>query len=327
MTVPEEGPSEDPQRRSSAETPAVPPSEQPDDAARLLTSDAPESTGTATPAAEPEDEKRRGARTDRGARTSRTARDARRTDRTRPEIPIRYSDSLRMYVASGVGVIVALVVLFPAMDAQVDRIGEFDSYASWLRSYLTTVAVEFYIFFWVAFSACYLIHTHLAYRGTPPPRLRAVAAAQLESERSSRLLRIMGMTGAANWSVSAAVVAVVLTVAIATSDTMGDDPRYIILGFATVAVSWLMMVYTYALRYMRLHASGERIDFEVEEELEFGEYLTMAVQISTMAATMGASIRSRAVWRAVREHTLLGFVFNTVIVAMTVSLLFGGVAG
>ncbi|WP_254668911.1 DUF1345 domain-containing protein [Brevibacterium sp. CS2] len=56
----------------------------------------------------------------------------------------------------------------------------------------------------------------------------------------------------------------------------------------------------------------------------FGDHLTMAFTMSTMASTLGARIRTRTGWRAAREHTALAFVFNTVIVAMTVSLLFGG---
>ena len=43
-----------------------------------------------------------------------------------------------------------------------------------------------------------------------------------------------------------------------------------------------------------------------------------------MAATVSATIRSRKAWTLVRVNVLFAFAFNSVIVAMMVSLLFGG---
>jgi len=55
-----------------------------------------------------------------------------------------------------------------------------------------------------------------------------------------------------------------------------------------------------------------------------GDDVTFAVLISTMAATTSADITSRIAWRAVRTNVVIAFVFNSVIIAMMVSLLFGG---
>lgn len=53
-------------------------------------------------------------------------------------------------------------------------------------------------------------------------------------------------------------------------------------------------------------------------------YLTLAVLLPTMAATVSAKIRSRKAWTLVRVNVIFAFAFNSVIVAMMVSLLFGG---
>lgn len=59
----------------------------------------------------------------------------------------------------------------------------------------------------------------------------------------------------------------------------------------------------------------------------FADYLTLAVLLSTMAATVSARVRSRKAWTLVRINVVFAFAFNSVIVAMMVSLLFGGLVG
>jgi uncharacterized membrane protein len=66
---------------------------------------------------------------------------------------------------------------------------------------------------------------------------------------------------------------------------------------------------------------------ELEGEPPFADYLTLAVLMSATAATVSAQIRSREAWSLVRVHVLLAFTFNSVVVAMMVSLLFGGLGG
>lgn len=89
------------------------------------------------------------------------------------------------------------------------------------------------------------------------------------------------------------------------------------------------MVYAFALQYLRLdagrRADGERhLVVDVEGDPQFGDYLTLAVLLSAMAATVSGHLRSRAAWTLARTHVLLAFAFNSVVVAMMVSLLFGG---
>lgn len=91
------------------------------------------------------------------------------------------------------------------------------------------------------------------------------------------------------------------------------------------------MVYSFALTYMRVDAGSpadtdSKMIFHGEPPTEFADYLTLAVLASTMAATISATIRSRRAWRVIRTNVVLAFVFNSVIIAMMVSLLFGGLA-
>ncbi|WP_285136507.1 hypothetical protein [Microbacterium sp. lyk4-40-TSB-66] len=82
---------------------------------------------------------------------------------------------------------------------------------------------------------------------------------------------------------------------------------------------------TLALEYLRLSVSdGDHIALEVSERPVFADFLTFAVLVSAMAATVSARVTSRRAWTLVRLNVLFAFAFNSVIVAMMVSLLFGG---
>ena len=119
-----------------------------------------------------------------------------------------------------------------------------------------------------------------------------------------------------------------LTLIVAQSPVYREDWLYIVLGLATVASSWALMVYSFALEYLRLElAAGDdepHVVLGVQGSPQFTDFLTFAVLLSTMAATVSADVRSRKAWTLVRVNVLFAFAFNSVIVAMMVSLLFGG---
>jgi uncharacterized membrane protein len=122
---------------------------------------------------------------------------------------------------------------------------------------------------------------------------------------------------------------VVVTVLIAQDPAFRRDWLYVGVGLLCVACSWALMAYAFALQYLRLDSErrtdGTRhVVMELEGDPRFTDYLTLAVLLSAMAATVSAQIRSREAWSLVRAHVLLAFMFNSVVVAMMVSLLFGG---
>lgn len=191
-----------------------------------------------------------------------------------------------------------------------------------------STAVVTYLAFWPVFVVVYLVWTHLTYARRGPRAL--VASTQREAALSRRWwTRLLGYGGASSWTLAAAVVAVVVTVLIAQDPVYRRDWLYVGLGLLCVACSWALMAYAFALQYLRLD-SGRRADgtrhvvMELEGDPEFADYLTLAVLLSAMAATVSAQIRSREAWSIVRAHVLLAFTFNSVVVAMMVSLLFGG---
>lgn len=194
----------------------------------------------------------------------------------------------------------------------------------------STVLIAAYLAAWPAFVAIYLVWTHVVYAQRGP---RALAVVARQESRSLRRVwvRIFGYGGASNWALLGALVAVALTIVVAQNPAFQGDWVFILLGLLTVASSWALMVYSFALEYLRLASvkdeDGALIEVNVEGDPQFTDYLTLAILLSTMAATVSANIRSRRAWTLVRVNVLFAFTFNTVIVAMMVSLLFGGALG
>lgn len=189
-------------------------------------------------------------------------------------------------------------------------------------------AVLFYLTSWPLFALVYVVWTHLAYTRRGP---RALGT----SSRRERALKtrwwslLFGYGGASSWTLTGASVTILITLLIAQNPDYRGSVLHVALGLLCVASSWALMVYAFALEFLRVNAADDRvhIDLETGDDMLFGDYLTLAVLLSTMAATVSASIRSREAWMLVRTNVLFAFVFNSVIVAMVVSLLLGGLTG
>jgi uncharacterized membrane protein len=223
------------------------------------------------------------------------------------------SDFFRVCVSSLVSVVVgALTVLIFGASGLADGTD------------FTQTFVSGYVVAWPVYTALYVGWSVGVYSRLDRLALRRVAAADVEEEQRP-LPRFLGFTGTTNTTVSAAVVAVVVTVAIAQRPEFHDNFVYSLMALATVASSWVLLVFSFAQSYLRLGADElTHFRFHFPETPRFSDYFTLAVLVSTMAATVPADPTSRAAWIVVRSNVIIAFVFNSIIIAMMVSLLFGG---
>ncbi|MGO1563071.1 MAG: DUF1345 domain-containing protein [Actinomycetaceae bacterium] len=177
--------------------------------------------------------------------------------------------------------------------------------------------------FWIVFAFTHVALTHSVYSRMTVPELRRHAARE-ERRRRTWWRSLLGDNSAETWAVQGALLASLHLLTIAQTQRARESGRIRLLGLAAVAGSWALMVYSFAIRYVRLDATGARLGFDLDGEPRFGDYLTMSVLTSTL---VGANVRCRTseAWSALRTHSLLAFVFNTIIVAMTISLLMGGI--
>ena len=178
---------------------------------------------------------------------------------------------------------------------------------------------------WVAFCAIYCGLTHRVFAKMGPDEFLEIARSKARADKKWWHSWV-GSTDPAGWTVLGGVVATALVVILAQNGYSREDPIYIFLGLAVAAGSWVLMAYSYSLTYMRAHGAGEVVDFPFDEQPVFGDFLSHAVFVSTFLGPQ-ARVRSRSVLNAMRTHALLAFMFNAVVVAMTVSLLFGTFSG
>ncbi|WP_426186946.1 DUF1345 domain-containing protein [Microbacterium sp. TWP3-1-2b2] len=188
--------------------------------------------------------------------------------------------------------------------------------------------VLFYLTSWPLFAAVYLIWTHAAYTRRGPRALGTTSRRERALKRRWWSL-LFGYGGASSWTLTGASITILISLLIAQNPDYRQSLVHVALGLLCVASSWALMVYAFALEFLRVNTADDRahIHLETGDDMLFGDYLTLTVLLSTMAATVSASIRSREAWLLVRTNVLFAFVFNSVIVAMVVSLLLGGLLG
>lgn len=158
---------------------------------------------------------------------------------------------------------------------------------------------------------------------TPPRDMAARAKAQEDGEWTVFALTLAGIV--------ASVVAIII--AFPNIANLKGETRAVHLGLvvATLMISWITMQLVFALRYSHeFYAISGRdavpdggLDFPREPEPDyfdffyFGMVLGMTFQVSDVAIT------SRKIRRLATLHGFIGFVFNTVILALTVNIAAG----
>lgn len=230
------------------------------------------------------------------------------------------SDTARANWSSLVSAVLGIGILVIALASGAvtlsDRNGQLDA------------VVMFYLGSWPLFAVIYLVWTHIAYSRRGPRALGTTSRRERALKRRWWSV-LFGYGGASSWTLTVAAITVFITLLIAQNPEYRSSMIHVVLGLLCVASSWALMVYAFALEFLRVNSvdDGAHVELKTGDDMLFGDYLTLAVLLSTMAATISASIRSREAWLLVRTNVLFAFVFNSVIVAMVVSLLLGGLMG
>jgi uncharacterized membrane protein len=111
----------------------------------------------------------------------------------------------------------------------------------------------------------------------------------------------------------------------------GRDPwLHAGLAFATVALSWVFVQLNLALHYAHefydrdaQHGRGDRggLHFPGREAPDYWDFLHFSVIIGVASQTADIAITSKALRRLNTAHAMYAFTFNTIVVALTITLL------
>lgn len=143
-------------------------------------------------------------------------------------------------------------------------------------------------------------------------------ATEEDPSRATTDLLILGASLA-----SLAAVAVIL---IAAHESTGA-PQVLLAALAvgSVALSWLLVHTLFTLRYARLYYRGEvgGIDFNQPEPPQYSDFAYLAFTLGMTFQVSDTNIRSHEIRSTVLRHSLLSYVFGSIILAVIINLVAG----
>jgi uncharacterized membrane protein len=121
-----------------------------------------------------------------------------------------------------------------------------------------------------------------------------------------------------------ALIALGVELADALQDKAPDRPLRVAVAFAAILGSWFFVNISFALHYAhevnRTKLSVGALDFPNEKEPDYWDFLYFAMVLGTTFQTSDVEIRSRTLRRTAMAQGILAFLFNTAIIALTVSV-------
>lgn len=183
---------------------------------------------------------------------------------------------------------------------------------------------------WDAVCAAFLLLAGPMLVGKDAAGISAQAATQDEGQGM-----ILGLVIVAT---AASLAAVGAELSLARSADGAEKAVRIALAATTVAASWAMMQLIFALHYAHgYYAAGPAaknpgavaggLDFPGDEDPDYWDFVHFSVVIGVACQTADIAFTSKAMRRTGTLHGVAAFVFNTIVVALTINLvasLFGG---
>jgi uncharacterized membrane protein len=123
--------------------------------------------------------------------------------------------------------------------------------------------------------------------------------------------------------VQVSVLAIIVVGALVVVPALRVSPIFLGSSVVMVAASWVDVVIMFAVHYARVDAQTGGLRFPDDEEPDFQDYLYVALAVQTTFGSTDVTAVNRRMRKAIAAHGLLAFIFNTVIIAVIVSLLLG----
>jgi uncharacterized membrane protein len=176
---------------------------------------------------------------------------------------------------------------------------------------------------WGTASLTYVVWVWLVIGRLGPAQTRAHATAEDPSRNATDLLIL-----AANVASLAAVAAVVVD-----SHSIGGGARLGggLLALASVALSWMLVQTLFTLRYAELYyGTGRRggpdvggISFNQERPPQYTDFAYVATSLGMTYQVSDTNLENHAIRAEALKHSLLSYLFGTVILATTINLVIG----
>ena len=231
--------------------------------------------------------------------------------------PVLASDIARSYISIGAAVLGVTAVVFGLVRvASATAIGV-----------EPPLLIRFsYYAMWAIFCLTYIVLSLLAFLRLDHDSLKtATAETEPGRSRASRFWWALNGGGAIWWALTGAAVTLYTLIELIVSREP-FTPLLIGSCVTVVVVTVALIVVAFAVNYAREDAVRGGLDFPGDEPPRFGDYLYLSIQLTTTFGGSDVAVLRREMRRIVSMHSLIAFTFNTVVIALLVSVLVGRLA-
>lgn len=130
-----------------------------------------------------------------------------------------------------------------------------------------------------------------------------------------------GGNQAPSWSVHVSFLALLVVGGILVTPALHGSRSVLVVALAMVAGSWTNVLVAYSVHYARMDTRTGGFSFPGEQTRVYIDYLYLAMSVQTTFGTTDVTVISTTARRAVMGHSTLAFIFNSVLIAMIISLL------
>lgn len=182
------------------------------------------------------------------------------------------------------------------------------------------------LFTWISFASTIIIMDWIIIITSHPREVRRIAKLQ----DSSRTIIFLFVIAASLMSMGAIIF-------LLKSSKGTDKNEHILLAIAAVIVSWWLVHTIFTLLYAHLYYDTDTddgkkldvggLDFPTKEEPDYLDFVYFSFVIGMTFQVSDVTISSRRIRRFVLLHALMSFAFNTAILALSINVISGLVAG
>ncbi len=156
--------------------------------------------------------------------------------------------------------------------------------------------------------------------------MRRTPAEEVEDQARAIAEGMPTVLGLAMAGALASLAAIALELAQVRAVGVAQGWPHLLVVFATVTGSWLLLPVEFALAYASLFHSGPKAPHGLEfpgddPQPDYLDFVYFAVTLAATSQTSDVGISSRPIRRLVLVQTVLAFVFNTGVLALTINLL------
>ncbi|MFC7406689.1 DUF1345 domain-containing protein [Georgenia alba] len=175
--------------------------------------------------------------------------------------------------------------------------------------------------FWIVWSLLHVAVTYAVF-GRRAPEQHSDLVRSSVRRRRALWERVLGLDeGAASFGTQMSVLMLGLMVVVLVTPDLRTDLAVVALAAGTVAACWFMTIVSYAVEYARADHRQRGLEFPGTEPPRFGDYLYFAITVQASFATSDVTVVSTPMRRITATHTIIAFGFNSVILALLITLL------